>query len=207
MGVTAARHFPAPSVPTTPESLMVPEVPTTRQAVLTSADAVRAALVELSDESKAAQVARYLRAVPGGYGEGDRFHGVPVPQVRAVAKRAVLDDDELEHLVAGLWHEERMAALCVAVAQAKRISRLLGSRRAQRAPDSQAVQEALARREELGRSIWTGSAGTWSTTGTWWTPRPSTSWGPGSSFLSRERKGCPAESVISSRAAMCGSVA
>ena len=77
MGVTAARHFPAPSVPTTPESLMVPEVPTTRQAVLTSADAVRAALVELSDESKAAQVARYLRAVPGGYGEGDRFHGVP----------------------------------------------------------------------------------------------------------------------------------
>ena len=42
---------------------MVPEAPTTRQAVLTSADAVRAALVELSDESKAAQVARYLRAV------------------------------------------------------------------------------------------------------------------------------------------------
>ena len=110
---------------------MVPEAPTTRQAVLTSADAVRAALVELSDESKAAQVARYLRAVPGGYGEGDRFHGVPVPQVRAVAKRAVLDDDELERLVTGLWHEERMAALCVAVAQAKRISRLLGSRRAQ----------------------------------------------------------------------------
>ena len=158
MGVTAARHFPAPSVPTTPESLMVPEVPTTRQAVLTSADAVRAALVELSDESKAAQVARYLRAVPGGYGEGDRFRGVPVPQVRAVAKRAVLDDDELERLVAGLWHEERMAALCVAVAQAKRISRLLGSRRAQRAPDSQAVQEALARREELGRRYldWVG---------------------------------------------------
>ena len=184
---------------------MAPEAPTRIHAVLTSADAVRAALVELSDESKAAQVARYLRAVPGGYGEGDRFRGVPVPQVRAIAKRAVLDDDELERLVAGPWHEERMAALCVAVAQAKRISRLLGSRRAQRAPDSQAVQEALARREELGRSIWTGSAGTWSTTGTWWTPRPSTSWGPGSSFLSRERKGCPPESAISPQAATCGS--
>ena len=119
---------------------------------------MRAALVELSDESKAAQVARYLRAVPGGYGEGDRFRGVPVPQVRAIAKRAVLDDDELERLVAGPWHEERMAALCVAVAQAKRISRLLGSKRAQRDPDSQAVQEALARREELGRRYldWVG---------------------------------------------------
>ena len=119
---------------------------------------MRAALVELSDESKAAQVARYLRAVPGGYGEGDRFHGVPVPQVRAIAKRAVLDDDELERLAASPWHEERMAALCVAVTRVKRISRLLDSRRARRDPGSQAVQEAVARREGLGRKYldWVG---------------------------------------------------
>ena len=138
--------------------MMVPEAPAGSQAVLASADAVRAALVELSDESKAAQVARYLRAVPGGYGEGDRFHGVPVPQVRAIAKRAVLDDDELERLAASPWHEERMAALCVAVTRVKRIGRLLGSRRARRDPGSQAVQEAVARREELGRRYldWVG---------------------------------------------------
>ncbi|WP_315583027.1 DNA alkylation repair protein [Actinomyces viscosus] len=113
---------------------MVPEPPAPSPSVLTTADDVRAALLELSDESKAAQVARYLRAVPGGYGEGDRFHGVPVPHTRAVARRAVLDDGELERLVASPWHEERIAALCVAVAQAKRISRLLGSRRAQQDP-------------------------------------------------------------------------
>jgi len=138
--------------------MMVPEAPAGSQAVLASADAVRAALVELSDESKAAQVARYLRAVPGGYGEGDRFHGVPVPQVRAIAKRAVLDDDELERLAASPWHEERMAALCVAVTRVKRISRLLDSRRARRDPGSQAVQEAGARREGLGRKYldWVG---------------------------------------------------
>lgn len=137
--------------------MMVPEAPAGSQAVLASADAVRAALVELSDESKAAQVARYLRAVPGGYGEGDRFHGVPVPQVRAIAKRAVLDD-ELERLAASPWHEERMAALCVAVTRVKRISRLLDSRRARRDPGSQAVQEAVARREGLGRKYldWVG---------------------------------------------------
>lgn len=138
--------------------MMVPEAPAGSQAVLASADAVRAALVELSDESKAAQVARYLRAVPGGYGEGDRFHGVPVPQVRAIAKRAVLDDDELERLAASPWHEERMAALCVAVTRVKRIGRLLDSRRARRDPGSQAVQEAVARREGLGRKYldWVG---------------------------------------------------
>ena len=138
--------------------MMVPEAPAGSQAVLASADAVRAALVELSDESKAAQVARYLRAVPGGYGEGDRFHGVPVPQVRAIAKRAVLDDDELERLAASPWHEERMAALCVAVTRVKRISRLLDSRRARRDPGSQGVQEAVARREGWGRKYldWVG---------------------------------------------------
>ena len=61
---------------------------------------MRAALVELSDGSRAERTARYLRAVPGGYGEGDRFHGVAVPQIRAVVNRAALDDDELERLVA-----------------------------------------------------------------------------------------------------------
>ena len=159
MGVAIVRHPPAPTVlRIAGSSMMVPEAPAGSQAVLASADAVRAALVELSDESKAAQVARYLRAVPGGYGEGDRFHGVPVPQVRAIAKRAVLDDDELERLAASPWHEERMAALCVAVTRVKRIGRLLGSRRARRDPGSQAVQEAVARREELGRKYldWVG---------------------------------------------------
>lgn len=137
---------------------MVSDTPTTSRSDLTTADAVHAALAGLSDESKAVQVARYLRAVPGGYGEGDRFHGVPVPRTRAIARRAVLDDGELERLVASPWHEERMAALCVAVAQAKRIGRLLSSKRAQRDPGSPTVQEALARREHLGQRYldWVG---------------------------------------------------
>lgn len=115
---------------------------------------MRAALVELSDGSRAERTARYLRAVPGGYGEGDRFHGVAVPQIRAVVNRAALDDDELERLVASPWHEERMAALCVAVERAKRLNRLLD--RAQARPGSgtqtpPAVRDALAGREALGR--------------------------------------------------------
>ena len=119
-------------------------------AALTTAAVVHAALVDLSDESKASQVARYLRAVPGGYGEGDRFMGVAVPRIRALAKRTRLDHDELERLAASPWHEERMVALCVAVGRAKRIRRLLDSARSQRDSNSPAVQDALTGRAEMG---------------------------------------------------------
>ena len=124
------------------------------EPALTTADAARTALAGLSDGPRAELTARYLRAVPGGYGEGDRFRGVAVPQIRAVVARTALDDDELERLVAGPWHEERMAALFIAVGRVKRLNRLLD--RAQARPGSgtqtpPTVRDALAGREELGR--------------------------------------------------------
>ena len=124
------------------------------EPALTTADAARTALAGLSDGPRAELTARYLRAVPGGYGEGDRFRGVAVPQIRAVVARTALDDDELERLVAGPWHEERMAALLIAVGRVKRLNRLLD--RAQARPGSgtqtpPTVRDALAGREELGR--------------------------------------------------------
>ena len=123
------------------------------EPALTTADAVRAALAGLSDGPRAERTARYLRAVPGGYGEGDRFRGATVPQIRAVVARTALDD-ELERLVAGPWHEERMAALLIAVGRVKRLNRLLD--RAQARPGSgtqtpPTVRDALAGREALGR--------------------------------------------------------
>ena len=130
-------------------------------AALTTAAVVHAALVDLSDESKASQVARYLRAVPGGYGEGDRFMGVAVPRIRALAKRTRLDHDELERLAASPWHEERMVALCVAVGRAKRIRRLLDSARSQRDSNSPAVQDALTGREEMGLRYLDWVVGAW----------------------------------------------
>ena len=123
------------------------------EPALTTADAVRSALAGLSDGPRAERTARYLRAVPGGYGQGDRFRGVAVPQIRAVVARTALDD-ELERLVAGPWHEERMAALLIAVGRVKRLNRLLD--RAQARPGSgtqtpPTVRDALAGREALGR--------------------------------------------------------
>ena len=129
---------------------MVPAEP-----ALTTADAVRAALAGVVRRLQGgADCPLYLRAVPGGYGQGDRFRGVAVPQIRAIVNRAALDDDELERLVAGPWHEERMAALLIAVGRVKRFNRLLD--RAQARPGSgtqtpPTVRDALAGREALGR--------------------------------------------------------
>ena len=46
----------------------------TRPAV-GSAAAIRAELAALADPERAAGMARYLQARPGGYGEGERFLG------------------------------------------------------------------------------------------------------------------------------------
>ena len=125
------------------------------EPALTTADVVRAALVGLSDGPRAEQIARYLRAVPGGYGQGDRFRDVAVPQIWAIVNRAALDDDELERLVAGPWHEERMAALLIAVDEwAKRLNRLLDRAKSRPGSGTQTpptVRDALAGREALGR--------------------------------------------------------
>ena len=124
------------------------------EPALTTADAVRSALAGLSDGPRAERTARYLRAVPGGYGEGDRFRGATVPQIRAVVARTALDDDELERLVAGPWHEEQMAALLIAVGRVKRLNRLLDRAQARPGPGTQTpptVRDALAGREALGQ--------------------------------------------------------
>lgn len=77
---------------------------------------VSAALRALADPSKTAGKARFFQAVPGGYGEGDRFIGVGVPQTRKVARRyATVPLDEAAKLLREGVHEERLAALFILV--------------------------------------------------------------------------------------------
>lgn len=56
----------------------------------------------------------FFKSGPGEYGEGDRFLGVRVPDVRAVAK---MDDGktDIRGLMRSEWHEERLLALLVLV--------------------------------------------------------------------------------------------
>jgi 3-methyladenine DNA glycosylase AlkD len=82
-----------------------------------SAAAIHAELAELADPERAAGMARYFQARPGGYGEGDRFLGVAVPPQRRIARRhaAATTPADVEELLASPWHEERLSALLVLV--------------------------------------------------------------------------------------------
>lgn len=82
---------------------------------------VESALGELADPNKVDSMLRYFQVRPGGYGEGDRFIGVSVPNVRAVARRfKTLELSTIEALLESPFHECRACALIVMVAQFRR---------------------------------------------------------------------------------------
>jgi 3-methyladenine DNA glycosylase AlkD len=85
-----------------------------------------AALDRLADPDHAAFHAGFFRSGTGGYGEGDVFLGVRVPQVRAAIKPCLAAGITVEEAGAVLdspVHEHRLAALLVLVAIADRARR------------------------------------------------------------------------------------
>jgi 3-methyladenine DNA glycosylase AlkD len=65
---------------------------------------------------KAAILQRFFKTGPGEYGEGDRFLGVVVPDIRAVAKRfRGLGIPAFAPLLKSPFHEERLLALLMLV--------------------------------------------------------------------------------------------
>lgn len=85
------------------------------------AEDVRRALEALRDPEVAAHSARYFKTGPGEYGAGDRFLGIRVPQLRALARahRSLALEAVVEHLRSS-WHEERLLALLILVEQHQR---------------------------------------------------------------------------------------
>jgi len=84
---------------------------------VTVIDEVRAELAAAADPARAVAGARYLQTGVGGYAEGDRVLGVPVPAQRAVVRRhwrAVPFGDVVD-LLQSPWHEERLTALLLLV--------------------------------------------------------------------------------------------
>ncbi|WP_262284342.1 DNA alkylation repair protein [Micromonospora sp. MA102] len=82
----------------------------------TTAD-VRHDLAGLADPRRVAALSRLLQITPGGYGEGDRAIGVPVPEQRRVAARYWRDLSlaETADLLASGVHEERLTSLFILV--------------------------------------------------------------------------------------------
>lgn len=59
---------------------------------------------------------RFFKTGPGEYGEGDRFLGLRVPQIRTLVKQlGVVPLSIIKPLLKSPWHEERMLALLLMV--------------------------------------------------------------------------------------------
>jgi 3-methyladenine DNA glycosylase AlkD len=82
--------------------------------------AIRTAMRGLADPAKASGFQRFFKTGPGEYGEGDRFIGLTVPQVRSLLKRfRPADDLAVSDLLRSAIHEERLLALLFLVDRAQ----------------------------------------------------------------------------------------
>ncbi|MFA6250102.1 MAG: DNA alkylation repair protein [Candidatus Shapirobacteria bacterium] len=70
-------------------------------------------LKSLSSPAKIAVFKRFFKTGPGQYGEGDRFLGLTVPQIRSVVRKywPTLALVDLDHLLQSPYHEHRTVAL------------------------------------------------------------------------------------------------
>ena len=79
-----------------------------------TANKIYSELLELSNEEKRTVLPRFFKTGKGEYGEGDKFIGTEVPNVRKVAKKhrnCTLDTVTL--LLENQWHECRLCALLI----------------------------------------------------------------------------------------------
>jgi len=79
---------------------------------------LRRALRGLADPARAAILQRFFKTGPGEYGEGDRFLGLTVPQVRTLVRRFhPADFSALPEIIGSPFHEERLFGLLLLVAR------------------------------------------------------------------------------------------
>ena len=72
----------------------------------------------MSSASRAAVNRWFFKTGPGEYGEGDRFLGIAVPDLRRIARaHQDLPLDDVLRLLRSKWHEERLLALIILVRQ------------------------------------------------------------------------------------------
>jgi 3-methyladenine DNA glycosylase AlkD len=80
-------------------------------------------LGRVANKKKAVALQRYFKTGPGEYGEGDLFLGIPVPELRKIAKRyRKLEMKDIELLLHSKTHEERLVSLMILVDKYERSS-------------------------------------------------------------------------------------
>lgn len=86
-----------------------------------TAQAAQHELRTFSRPERVESTAKFFKAYPGGYSEGDFFLSCGVPATRGVAKRfAKLPLSELDTLITSKWHDDRLLALIILVNQYKK---------------------------------------------------------------------------------------
>lgn len=79
---------------------------------------VQSRLREFENPRRAQEMQWFYKTEPGGYGEGDRFLGLTVPQSRSVAAQyPKLSRDDLDQLFRSEFHEDRFCALVILTKQ------------------------------------------------------------------------------------------
>ncbi|EMS31834.1 Putative DNA alkylation repair enzyme [Mariniradius saccharolyticus AK6] len=89
-----------------------------------TASAIIQALSDLSNPEKAAFLPGFFKAFPGGYGDGDKFLGVTVPNQRKVAAHFAkkTTEGDLQQLIESPYHEVRLTALLILVSKFRKAS-------------------------------------------------------------------------------------
>ena len=84
---------------------------------LSAVAAIKQELKKFENPEKAAFLPKFFQAFPGGYGEGDQFIGVKVPDLRKTARKFFKDFtlEQAENLLREPVHEYRLAALFILV--------------------------------------------------------------------------------------------
>jgi DNA alkylation repair enzyme len=78
-------------------------------------------LQSLSNAEKREIFPKFFKAGKGQYGEGDRFLGVTVPNIRTIAKRhKEISLEEIRELLESEWHEVRLCSLIIMVETSKK---------------------------------------------------------------------------------------
>ena len=87
---------------------------------MTKTVSIRRDLAQYIDNDKQQILPKFFKTGKGEYGEGDKFLGITVPNIRKIAKCFLdVDFDALSELLHSPWHEERMCALLIMVEQFK----------------------------------------------------------------------------------------
>ena len=90
---------------------------------MATARIIQRELAKRADRRKSSASAWFFKTGPGDYGEGDRFRGIRVPQLRALARlHEDLPRDEIAKLLESKWHEDRLVALLILVLQSAEAS-------------------------------------------------------------------------------------